>query len=77
VEKETGGPAFPTDFIQHPQDGDILMDANSGMTLRDFFAAAALTGLIAKEGVGGEAEAGEDAARAYMYADAMVEARKK
>ena len=60
---ETGGPAFP-----RPQGGDV------GMTLRDYFAAAALTGIIAK---------GEDemypvfrASEAYALADAMLKARE-
>lgn len=42
-----------------------------GMQLRDFFAAAALTGLLAS------AESGDFARRAYTLADEMIEQRAK
>ena len=60
---ETGGPAFPC----HP-------GGDTGMTLRDYFAAAALTGIIAK----GEDEMypGFRASEAYALADAMLKARE-
>jgi hypothetical protein len=58
-----GGPAFPTPAgIQH----------NDGMTLRDYFAAAALQGLLAD---GGGASWNDDAKSAYLAADAMLKAR--
>jgi hypothetical protein len=59
-----GGPAFPTPAgIQH----------NDGMTLRDFFAAAALQGLMAD---GGGTSWDDDAKAAYRAADAMIKARE-
>ena len=60
---ETGGPAFPR------QPG-----GDTGMTLRDYFAAAALTGIIAK----GEDEMypGFRASEAYALADAMLKERE-
>jgi hypothetical protein len=40
----TGGPAFPSPVID--------VDNHAGMTLRDYFAAKALQGLIARESAG-------------------------
>ena len=64
--KDTGGPAFPT----HPE-GALIHD---GMTLRDYFAAKAMQGDL----IGGVHHENFDIAakRAYMMADAMLEARK-
>lgn len=55
---------------------------NLKATLRDEFAKAALTGLLAKHGDAGWCESGEvtsipgAAETVYEYADAMLEARK-
>jgi len=60
-----GGPAFPT---------PAGIQQNDGMTLRDYFAAAALQGNIAHPEVTGNRD---DIARdAYKYADAMLKARE-
>jgi hypothetical protein len=66
--KPNGGPAFP--IIGYPRD--------PGMTLRDYFAAAALPGIImgaVMAGMGSnDANTYETcAARAYSQADAMIE----
>ena len=66
MSKETGGPAFPIPGAQ--------MWGNSGMSLRDYFAAKALQGLLADTNIKSSAE--EFASRAYDVADAMLEARK-
>ncbi len=66
---DDGGPAFPH-FLQS--------DVTPGMSLRDWFAGQALTGVIA-------AYSGDiafpslegAAAKAYNFADAMLAARKK
>jgi hypothetical protein len=58
----TGGPAFPVE--QHDKDG---------MTLRDYFAAKAMQGLLASDV---NAERHIFAAQAYAMADAMLEARQ-
>ena len=63
----TGGPAFP-----YVCDADF--DYGTGMTLRDYFAAKAMQGLIAAWTVG-VPEANAAAAAAYQYADAMLKAR--
>ena len=62
----TGGPAFPAHFY----DG-----RSTGMTLRDYFATAAMQA----EFMGGVAQYdfGVTAERAYMMADAMLKAREQ
>ncbi len=65
---ETGGPAFPT-----LADNGHLM-TQDGMTLRDYFAAKALQGLLAAPNRSGSFD--EYSNDAYGYADAMLEARK-
>jgi hypothetical protein len=65
TDKQTGGPAFPG--------VDDLGDPYHGMTLRDYFAAKALQGLLACAEADGT---NDDFARwAYKYADAMLKAR--
>jgi hypothetical protein len=75
MDKDTGGPAFPTPAHNLQ---------NDGMTLRDYFAAKAMQGLIgcpdwrdgAGEDVGMDAS-DYTASAAYMMADAMLKARQK
>lgn len=65
-----GGPAFPTTKpLEH------WGDPNAGMSLRDYFAAAAATGI---EGNYAACDWSADrvAARAYRVADAMLKARQ-
>ena len=60
----TGGPAFPTH-----------LNLTQGMTLRDYFAAKAMTGLLTAEIVGKYSK--EHVAEiAYRIADAMLKARE-
>lgn len=70
-----GGPAFPTyhhDIL--PEIGPHVRETLSGMTLRDYFAAAALQGMLAYyHGYGSFYAAGT----AYQYADAMLAERAK
>jgi hypothetical protein len=75
-EIDNGGSAFPF--------GDYQNGGEPGMTLRDYFAAAALTGEVGGEDFGGELaqlrspeNARLMARRAYMLADAMLAARKE
>jgi hypothetical protein len=51
--------------------GDIIC---TGMTLRDYFAAKAMHGIIA--GIDPQMNYEEIATRAYQYADAMIEVRE-
>jgi hypothetical protein len=71
--KDTGGPAFPTPAHNLQ---------NDGMTLRDYFAAKAMQGLIAHEERAkqlGSHNLGDFDVRvavcAYRYADAMLKVR--
>jgi len=70
---EDGGGAFPH--------GDPTHGGDLGMTLRDYFAAAALQGLLAKYGNAEEVKRSFEtivqATTCYEYADAMIEARKE
>lgn len=70
---DTGGPAFPCD--RH------ATNANSGMTLRDYFAARVLQGIwsdtqmLAVISRGDRGRLAEIAANSYEMADAMLKAR--
>ena len=66
--KEDGGPAYPGPWI--PEDSQHY----KGMTLRDYFAAAALTGLLADHTLN-DWHTEEFAMAAYEAADAMIEER--
>lgn len=60
----------PPDKIALPSVGE------RGLTVRDYFAAAALSGICATVQSGGNTYTHEQAARhAYFYADAMMEQR--
>jgi hypothetical protein len=59
----SGGPAFPTERA--------LPEQRSGMTLRDYFAAKAMQGLLANNNIGAQ----QLAQAAYVVADAMLEVR--
>jgi hypothetical protein len=61
----TGGPAFPA----HEN-----WRIDSGMTLRDYFAAKAMQALLGNPEIDGEPIAYSQLA--YKYADAMLKARK-
>jgi hypothetical protein len=73
ITKDTGGPAFPGfDFInqygkQNPE----------GMTLRDYFAAKAMQGMIAADYNLAPEYVPSIAASAYILADAMLKAREQ
>lgn len=69
---KTGGPAFPTEGVVC-SDG-ILYE---GMTLRDYFAAKAMQGMIARTNWGVEDDATDISNEAYGYADAMLKAREE
>ena len=66
LSKPDGGPAFPTHHT----------DSNHGMTLRDYFAAKAMTALIAFY-ASKDLNEKVTADLAYMQADAMLKEREK
>lgn len=72
---KTGGPAFPL----HNHGVQTLGMHISGMTLRDYFAAKAMTQFIHEVFSGNLADHGYDsvAGHAYRMADAMIKARNE
>jgi hypothetical protein len=70
----TGGSAFPfTDYDSH---GDV-MDIHSGMTLRDYFAAKAMQGMLASADSWINKDEVEDFATiCYALADGMLKVRE-
>jgi hypothetical protein len=75
----TGGPAFPITADQHPNG----ISAEMGMTVRDYFAAKALQGLLSNPKLAddirsrGGAFGGWIEKSAYGWADAMLAERDK
>lgn len=65
--QDHSGPAFPIETTATPY--------APGMTLRDYFAGQALTGLLADPAWDGT-PFGTVCERAYGYADAMIKARQ-
>lgn len=86
-ERDDGGPAFPfRPYVNWKKDADDpahLHDGNDGMTLRDYFAAAALPACIAsfdrgRSPVGTTRDVDALVASiAYACADAMLRERAK
>lgn len=78
MRKDTSEPAFPRDG--HPDKNDLPID---GMSLRDYFAAKAMQGMLAHSTryhpAQGYPEKWHDAIsqEAFEIADAMLEAREK
>ncbi len=68
--KDTGGPAFPTVLYEHGGESD-------GMTLRDYFAAKAMQGMLANDIECGPEQVPIIVASAYVLADAMLAERSK
>lgn len=69
-----GGSAFPHDEVIN---NSLIYEGESGMTLRDYFAAKAMTSLVAQY-VRGQLAYGNEiemARRSYEIADAMIAAR--
>lgn len=80
---EDGGSAFPIPGGRRQIGGAMMQDPTTpGITARDYFAAAALTGILSASNShcknGEELKDGEDVVElAYGYADEMIEQRKK
>ena len=69
-------PAFPTGIITDGK-GKII-GGNNGMTLRDYFAAKAMQGLITQFAHGFEPDTVDGFSTiSYQIADSMMEAREK
>ena len=77
MSKEDGGPAFPEAGLSGLPNGEFI-HGQSGMSLRDYFAAKAMAGALR----GATWEDMRDGAKqlsetAYAIADAMIESRGK
>lgn len=77
MERKDGGPAFPITDVHDQYDNDlerwrIESSVHSGMSLRDYFAAAALPEMTRRFG-----DTGTAASYAYEAADAMLAEREK
>ena len=72
-------PAFPLAFQEHDASGMPLaeMYAHDGMTLRDYFAAKAMQGLLASWDSHSVEDFCELAEDAYSVADVMIAEREK
>jgi len=79
-EQNTGGPAFPVSTRPMETEGEFGHQDSAttwqygGMTLRDYFAAKAMQGLLACPL--GDGTKQDFARLAYEYADAMLKARQ-
>ena len=76
---QNGGPAFPRPTSeQDPQNDTLQYDAQTGMTLRDWFAGQALSGLANHadfDHYEQESHSANLATLAYAIADAMLKAQ--
>lgn len=78
---EDGGPAFPCETVGTDEHGEYRLPYQ-GMTLRDYFAAKALQGLLANPKLApeivkrGGCSSGWIEESAFGFADAMLKARR-
>lgn len=80
MSKNTGGPAFPVSEVSN-RHGDTIQYPSEGMTLRDYFAAKAMQGMICAASEQNADSTAPDlfsaiAMDSYSYADAMLKARE-
>jgi hypothetical protein len=83
MSKPDGGNAFPNTTVTFLQsDGEDMVTAQGGMSLRDYFAAKAMQGMAASEYWSENFQPDNDtyqmvvAETAYQVADAMLKARE-
>lgn len=69
----TGGPAFPRNILDHGH--GVTVAHESGMTLRDYFAAKAMQAMLASPGLTTD-DQHKISSDAYLVADAMLKARE-
>lgn len=80
MSKETECQAFPRQQWEYDGQNNVLQYQEEGMTLRDYFAAKAMQGILSNPGQLDNVN--DDAANwvtrdAYLVADAMLKARDK
>jgi hypothetical protein len=77
--EKNGGPAFPASALI-VEDGKQKLQLQEGMTLRDYFAAKVMQGMLASQseymGAFSVDEAHKAADMSYKFADAMLKARE-
>ncbi len=76
IDKDKGGPAFPQPAVD--TENGVISSADfgeSGMTLRDYFAAQSITGINPGK-LYGDDSIRSHAEMAYKLADAMLKARE-
>lgn len=78
--QNNGGPAFPYSGVHKGEKVNLIVDSH-GMTLRDYFAAKVLQGVMASGtsmsiGTNHEEEMLDMARAFYSMADAMIKARE-
>lgn len=76
-EKYDGDSAFPRAGNEWSQMEWVEAPAQQGMTLRDYFAAKAMGGLLSDSDWRQDMDFYETASAAYKQADAMLEAREQ
>ena len=74
-DKPTGGPAWPE--YEVITEGDVTATSKGGLTIRDYFAAAALSGMLSDPQEPKWQEHSDQAANAFKFADAMLAEREK
>lgn len=77
IDHKTGGPAFPFKVLLNNGDGTETEHIFSGMTLRDYFAAKAMQGMLASNRLSDPVLPDVLAFDSYAIADSMLEARKR
>ncbi len=74
-DKDTGGPAFPCDRISCGSENAVF--SGHGMTIRDYFAAKAMQGVLSNPNCPMQISDDVLATQAYDLADAMLKERVK
>ncbi len=84
MNNDNGGPAFPVAEVYDERGGNYTQYGSEGMTLRDYFAAKAMQGIIASGNLHSVRSLEEEnamiemvAIAAHRYADAMLKERAK
>ena len=79
MSKETGGQAFPRQDYGYDGRDNLIQYQEDGMTLRDYFAARAMQGILSNPGqleYVSDGSVKEVVRDAYKFADAMLEGRE-
>ena len=78
MSKDNGGPAFPVAEVFDERRVEVTQYGSAGMTLRDYFAAKAMQGMLYERiKIEGDATVSNLARDCYRMADAMLAERAK